>query len=115
MILLTSTLFGTNVAHAILKGCWGYGLAFAALTVTSWWYHGTGTYDDKAAFLLDQLAIIMVVLVGAYYLSKQSLIQIILPVATFVGVCVIYKHGFSHEFVQLLCSFGHHCIMAGIV
>lgn len=115
MILLTSTLFGLNAAHALIRGCWAYATAFGALTVTSWWYHADGAYDSTAAFALDQLAISAVVLIGAYYVSKQSLTQIILPIITFVGVCVLYNQGVQHELVQLICSLGHHCIMVGII
>jgi hypothetical protein len=114
MILFTSTLFGTNAAHALIRGAWIYALAFAALTVTSWWYHGTGTYDNETAYMMDQLAVLLVVLIGTYYVSKQSWSQIFLPVIAFVGVCVLYVLGFQHEIVHLVSAMGHHCIMAGI-
>jgi hypothetical protein len=114
MILLTSSLFGTNAAHALIRGAWLYGIAFVALMVTSWCYHGTGTYDNEVAYLVDQIAVVIVVLIGAYYVSKQTGSQLILPIVAFLGVCLLYAYGAQHELVHVVSMMGHHCIMAGI-
>lgn len=114
MILFTSTLFGTNAAHALIRGAWIYAAAFAALTVTSWWYHYSGNYDDPYAFLYDQCAILAVVLIGLYYSWRLPTHLLWLAFALFVFVFIAYQFECNHSLIQLLCMASHHCIMAGI-
>jgi hypothetical protein len=115
MLLITSTLFGVNAAHAILRGAWVYGFAFLALTVTSWWYHADGAYNDITAFLFDQVAILAVVLIGLYYALRLPSHLVWLAFGLFLAVCATYYVGCNHAIVQLLCMASHHIIMTGII
>ncbi len=115
LLVLTSSLFATNAVHALLRGAWVYAASFLTLTFTSWWYHYTGEYDDDAAFLCDQLAILAIVLIGLYYALSLPSDMLWVAFGLFLAVCAAYYVGCNHAIVQILCSASHHTIMAGIV
>jgi hypothetical protein len=115
MLVLTSSLFVTNTAHAIIRGAWFYAAAFLALVFTSWWYHYTGEYNDDLAFLCDQGAILAIVLIGLYYSLQLPSHLLWIAFGLFLTVCVAYYFGCNHAIVQLLCMASHHTIMAGII
>ena len=115
LLVLTSSLFVTNVTHALLRGAWAYAAAFLTLVFTSWWYHADGEYNDDAAFLCDQVAILAIVLIGLYYAMRLPPHLLWLAFGLFLTVCAAYYVGCNHAVVQLLCMASHHTIMAGIV
>ena len=113
-LVLTSLLFLTNVLHAIIKNRTYYSVSFLGLTCTSVWYHYDGKYDNRNVYIYDQIAILNVVLNGAYQLIGQTMSDIYLPVICFILTCITYKLQFRHEIIHLLSIFGHHCIILGI-
>jgi hypothetical protein len=128
---LTSLVLGTNALHAFLKHANLYGYAFTALTITSFLLH-TCSKDEslyhQTLFWLDQLALIGIFLVGAYYTAQIPLFQQTAAALSVVLVLIYYHYGrltqqfcwdpqFGsqyHIFMHIAGSLGHHAILLGI-
>jgi len=128
-LYLTSLVLGTNALHAFLKYYTVYGFAFTGLTITSVVYH-TSSKDESTLplFWLDQGMLILVFLIGSYYILQIQLLQIIAAVLS-IGLTLLYYHygrltntfcwdpNFSvlyHGSMHIIGSLGHHAILLGL-
>ena len=128
---LTVLVLGTNALHAFLKHATLYGFAFTALTVTSVLLH-TCSKDEscyhQTLFWLDQLALLCVFLVGAYYAYQIPPLQLIAAVISVILVLIYYHYGrltqsfcwdpqfgqLYHVSMHIMGSLGHHAILLGL-
>jgi hypothetical protein len=128
---LTSLVLGTNALHAFLKHKSLYGLALATLTGTPFLLHTSSkdeSYYHQTLFWLDQLALIGVFLVGAYYTAQIPLFQQTAAALSVVLVLIYYHYGritqqfcwdpqfgqLYHISMHMIGSLGHHAILLGI-
>ena len=128
---LTSLVLGTNALHAFLKHKTLYGIALTTLTSTSFFLHICSKDESpyhQTLFWLDQLALIGVFIVGAYYTAQIPLFQQTAAVLS-VGLVLIYYHygritqqfcwdpqfgSQYHIFMHIAGSLGHHAILLGL-
>jgi len=123
----SSSIFITNAAAGFLKKNILYAALFVMLTLTSWYVHGVG--QNKIMVIADKIAILAVVLYGAYQLylkNNYASFYFIVAFITFSISGYMFYYGqcsssfcfhpqFGNEYHALLhvaSSIGHHAIMA---
>jgi hypothetical protein len=119
----SSFIFLINVLFCFLRGQFIYGLLFTLLFTTSIFFY---TYDDLEPFLLDKLAITMVVFYGfLLFLSKRKKWHYVFVIlSTFLASVFVYYYGYIHKsycygyygdewhsFLHLLTCLGHLAIL----
>jgi hypothetical protein len=133
MLHLSAMLFLTNAIHALYQNLWMYALAFIALATTSWVYHGNRDTPNlfPLHFWLDQVAIWVVISIGAYYFVTQlTPTEQLIPTIAFITVGILFGYGSyancfcfdgdsqvsinSHACLHAISSIGHHAILAGL-
>lgn len=125
----SSFLFLTNSLFALLKQQYTYSIAFYTLAVTSIVVHGI--YHSLETVILDKLAILSVVILGANHLiSKRNDISIyygLCIIFSFISVIVLYYYGYltaqfyydenkimadlCNSIIHFVSSIGHHMII----
>ena len=129
---ITSIVFLTNAAHALIRGTYLYSASFAALALTSIALHVSeaGSAEWNTLFWVDQAAILSVFLIGLYYvfhvnssLQMLAIISILVVIAMFYGGWLTNSYCYdsceadanhAHCCLHIIGSFGHHAIMAGL-
>ena len=112
MLHLTGLLFLTNAAHAAWKGQWLYCVAFLFLAQTTYLVHD-GVYDNLALFWIDQVAMYLIIGIGAKYFWGQNLfIQILAGLCLIVVILLrqLREEG-AHALIHLFSSAGHHYLL----
>ena len=110
---LTGLLFLTNAIHAAWKGQWIYSSAFIFLTLTTFILHSERSYDSPILYWLDQVAMYLVIGIGAIYFWSQHLF-----LQSLAGLCVIiiivlyrFREDGAHALIHLFSSVGHHYLL----
>ena len=117
MLHVTGLLFLSNAVHAVYKRLYGYGLAFLALSTTTFFVHQDTT---DLIWWLDQAAIFAVVCCGAVYVVYGTLLWQILAVVCVTTVLYLDKTGREdwdpeeHKWIHMLSSIGHHAVLLGL-
>ena len=128
----SSLVFLTNVAHNLFYENYFYAAAFMFLTITSLFYHSHMT--SKLIYVIDKIAIIIVVLHGSYFFyikcfDIQKPIEYFYAttiVIMFLSTLFLYYYGFQcqkycfsldidvaqfyHVLIHIISSVGHHLI-----
>jgi len=137
---ISSHIFATNVVANILAGEYIYAICFACLATTSMLYHSysstyVGMTHDQirnriwGLYVIDQIALFSVVLVGGVFViskSKWNLLSAVV-ISTFLLVLYLYYYGYLtnqycydpniqlayrwHSMVHYISSIGHHLIL----
>lgn len=126
MLHLTSLVFITNAAHAILKGLTVYGIAFASLVITSVLYH-MGDTKEPILFWYDQAMVWLVISIGFLYFLH---VPRVVALCAFLVVAVLYTGGYCtetlcfspsketqtmyHALLHIVSSIGHHVIISAL-
>ena len=129
----SSLVLLTNVAHNLFYENYFYAAAFMFLTITSLFYHSHMT--SKLIYVIDKIAIIIVVLHGSYFfyikcIDIQNPIDYFyatIIVITFLSTLFLYYYGFQcthycfsldddvaqfyHVLMHFVSSIGHHLII----
>lgn len=132
MLWLTGLFFLTNATHAASRGYWLYAAAFTVLAATSYFYHSSAQQqpqDRQLITALDQLALWLVVLLGAYYWQQiphtNPMRWVPIAAVTSVGLLgyggaltesFVYSRdamtgNVSHGVLHAISSMGHHAII----
>ena len=122
----------TNVAHNLFYENYFYAAAFMFLTITTLFYHSHMT--SKLIYVIDKIAIIIVVLHGSYFFYIKCLdienpidyFYATIIVITFLSTLFLYYYGFQckqycfsldndvaqfyHVLIHIISSVGHHLI-----
>ena len=127
-LIFSSLFFLTNALVAFLKEYYLYALFFLVLTITSLIFH---TNNNIYTNLIDKIAILLVVIYGAYLLfqkmcAKHALTCFII-ILTFLLAVYLYIYGYTnktycfsedsyvssayHSILHLISSLGHHLII----
>jgi len=129
---ISSLFFITTAYHAFSKNAYVYSTVFLFLLYTSLCWH----LSDKKEFVmnhlywLDQLALLLVFLVGLWYVLYSSILIQLLAVLSISIVLFLFYGGqllnrycydpdketaiFYHCFMHIIGALGHHCIMYGL-
>jgi hypothetical protein len=119
MLHVTGLLFLTNAVHAVYKRLYRYGLAFLALSITTFFVHQE-QYTTDLTWYLDQSAILVVVCCGAVYVVYAKIPLQIIAVVCIAAVLYLDKTGRDdwdpeeHKWIHMLSSIGHHAILLGL-
>jgi hypothetical protein len=133
ILLYSSLFFITNVITAILHNYYVYSFLFCILTITSVIVHSN---DNMYTNIIDKIAVLAVVIYGAYMLYNKiiinsgmscSLLVIVIIIITFLCCVYFYIYGFLtetycfcdetciaqkyHFIMHMISSFGHHLII----
>ena len=116
-------VFLINVLFNWLHGEFLYGLLFFLLFVTSQFFY---IYNDLVPFLLDQMAIFMVIFYGfiVFMTKKKTLVSSVLILSTFLTTLYLYFYGYltdsycygmyeneCHSALHVISSIGHLAIL----
>jgi hypothetical protein len=116
-------VFLINVFFNWLNGEFMYGLLFLLLFATSIFFY---TYNDLVPFLLDQMAIFMVIFYGfiLFMVKKKTVLSSLLILSTFLTTLYLYLYGYItdsycygiyeeewHSALHLISSIGHLAIL----
>ena len=119
----SSFIFLVNVVYNFLRNECIYGLLFLLLFITSQFFY---TYNDRILFLLDQIAIYMVILYGfLLFLKKEKQwVHVGIVLNTFFTVSFLYHYGYYTDsycygsygdewqsFLHLITCIGHLAIL----
>lgn len=122
---LSSCVFVSNTIVLLLKGLHRHAFLFSFLFLTSVMFHELKTLQF---FYLDQIAIFLVTLNGAWLMYKNYRVSpaLIVAVTTFLATIYFYYYGQLnrsycydpdcgsewHAFLHVVSSVGHHAIAA---
>ena len=129
ILLLSSFIFITNVTTAFINELYLYSGLFAILTITSLFVHYTKT--EILPNIIDKIAVLLVVLCGAFTFHKKITIKkwlnCLIIVITFLVCIHLYIYGFFfkkycfcpdnyetykyHVLMHIIGSIGHHFII----
>jgi hypothetical protein len=86
-------VFLINVIFNWIKGDFLYGLLFLLLFITSQFFY---IYDDLVPFLLDKIAIFLVVFYGfmLFMIKKKTIVSSIIIFSTFLATHYLYFYGY---------------------
>ena len=127
-LVISSLFFLTNALVAFLNKYYLYALFFLVLTITSLIVHNNDTIHTN---LIDKIAILLVVIYGAYLLFQKMSVKYaftcFLIILTFLLTIYLYIYGFMnktycfsedngiaqtyHFILHLISSLGHHLII----
>jgi hypothetical protein len=129
MLHFSAMIFFTNAFHALNKSFLFYGLAFAALALTSYFHHKRPV-KSAVLFWLDQLAVWAVISIGGVHFFSAPLSAQLIIFPTVLSVAILYWHGkrtqtlcfdprkhvatLSHVGMHLLASLGHHGVLLAL-
>ena len=127
-LIFSSLFFLTNALVAFLKKYYLYALLFLVLTITSLIFH---TNNNIYTNLIDKIAILPVVIYGAYLLFQkmcaENAFTCFMIILTFLLAVYLYIYGYTnktycfsedngignayHSILHLISSLGHHLII----
>ena len=121
MLLYTSLLFISNGLHAIYKKRFLYSFLFIFLTLTSVLFY---SFPSIYTNLFDKVAILFIVLYGAYLFSFKEPFQQFVISLTFLFTILFFFFGYLtnsfcygptgdqyHAALHFISSLGHHLIL----
>jgi ABC-type multidrug transport system permease subunit len=96
--LMTALLFVINIVLAYLKNYYVYAGLFFFLLITSFMYR---CYSCLPTYILDKLAIVLVIGYGMYmtykYIDNISISYFLLMLVIFLTISAIYCYGFAKQ------------------
>ena len=129
---ISSLFFITNVCHALYKHAYIYSIVFLFLLYTSLLWHSSdkSEYIMKHTYWLDQVALILVFLVGLWYVIHINILykmlaffSILIVLFLFYGGKILNRYCYDpdektaaiyHSSIHIIGAIGHHCIMLGL-
>lgn len=127
-LIFSSLFFMTNALVAFLNKYYLYAFFFLLITITSLIVHNNDTIHTN---LIDKIAILLVVIYGAYLLFQKMCAKhaftCFMIILTFILTVYLYIYGFMnktycfsedngiaqtyHSILHLISSLGHHLII----
>jgi hypothetical protein len=128
LLIYSSLFFVTNTISAYCLNYYTYSFLFCSLTLTSLMFH---THHSLYTYIIDKIAILSIVLYGAYMIYHKKLMDHTLSMCiigcTFVLTLVLFCYGYwancfcyhpnkiisdrYHSLLHLISSIGHHYII----